>query len=141
MRLRECRNLQEQIIVRTICCLISSKNHIKSLIHVFIILFFFECRMSGYVIILCVCVCVCVENGYTVVRLKGRVKAARDRTKDLLRAVNGTMETLAAIPNGKVQSAQSICAGNGCVCAWERTKVKMDQNLCAWGSDALVNPN
>ncbi|XP_029705872.1 LOW QUALITY PROTEIN: laminin subunit alpha-2 [Takifugu rubripes] len=39
------------------------------------------------------------ENGYSVMRLKGRVKAARDRTKDLLRAVNGTMETLITIPN------------------------------------------
>lgn len=88
-----------------------------------------------------VCVCVCVENGYTVVRLKGRVKAARDRTKDLLRTVNGTMETLAAIPNGTVQSAQSMCVGNGCVCAWETTKVKMDQNLCARRSDAPVKLN
>lgn len=52
---------------------------------------------------MCVCVCVCLENGYSVMRLKGRVKAARDQTKDLLRAVNGTMETLIAIPNGTVQ--------------------------------------
>lgn len=46
------------------------------------------------------CVCVCVENAESVARLKGRVKAARDKTKDLLKAVNGTMETLNAIPNG-----------------------------------------
>lgn len=51
----------------------------------------------------CACVCVCLENGYNVVRLKGRVKATRERTKDLLRAVNGTMETLIALPNGTVR--------------------------------------
>uniref|UniRef100_A0A8C3AX25 Laminin subunit alpha-2 n=1 Tax=Cyclopterus lumpus TaxID=8103 RepID=A0A8C3AX25_CYCLU len=36
---------------------------------------------------------------YGVAGLKGRVKAARDKTKDLLKAVNGTMATLNAIPN------------------------------------------
>lgn len=62
------------------------------------------------------CVCVCLENGYIVVRLKGRVKAARDRTKDLLRAVNGTMETLNAIPNGTVQVHRAcVCGERLCV--------------------------
>lgn len=46
------------------------------------------------------CVCVCLENADNVATLKGRVKAARDKTKDLLKAVNGTMATLNAIPNG-----------------------------------------
>ncbi|XP_037606027.1 laminin subunit alpha-2 isoform X6 [Sebastes umbrosus] len=39
------------------------------------------------------------ENADGVAGLKGRVKAARDKTKDLLKAVNGTMATLNAIPN------------------------------------------
>ncbi|XP_056283361.1 laminin subunit alpha-2 isoform X2 [Pseudoliparis swirei] len=39
------------------------------------------------------------ENADDVAGLKGRVKAARDKTKDLLKAVNGTMATLNAIPN------------------------------------------
>ncbi|XP_019117191.2 laminin subunit alpha-2 isoform X6 [Larimichthys crocea] len=39
------------------------------------------------------------ENADNVATLKGRVKAARDKTKDLLKAVNGTMATLNAIPN------------------------------------------
>lgn len=102
-----------------------------------ILYFLFQCKISGYVSILCLCVC--VENGYSVVRLKGRVKAARDRTKDLLRAVNGTMETLIAIPNGTVQ-VHRACVWGMVVCAWERNKVKMDQYLCAQGSDAPVKP-
>ncbi|XP_062292940.1 laminin subunit alpha-2 [Scomber scombrus] len=39
------------------------------------------------------------ENSDSVAGLKGRVKAARDKTKDLLKSVNGTMATLNAIPN------------------------------------------
>ncbi|XP_072218688.1 laminin subunit alpha-2 [Leuresthes tenuis] len=39
------------------------------------------------------------ENADSVAGLKGRVKTARDKTKDLFKAVNGTMETLKAIPN------------------------------------------
>lgn len=39
------------------------------------------------------------ENADNVASLKGRVKAARDKTKELLKAVNGTMATLHAIPN------------------------------------------
>uniref|UniRef100_I3JEL5 Laminin subunit alpha-2 n=1 Tax=Oreochromis niloticus TaxID=8128 RepID=I3JEL5_ORENI len=39
-----------------------------------------------------------------VAGLKGRVKAAKDKTKDLLKAVNGTMATLNAIPNGMIAS-------------------------------------
>ncbi|XP_050927753.1 LOW QUALITY PROTEIN: laminin subunit alpha-2 [Lates calcarifer] len=39
------------------------------------------------------------ENADSVAGLKGRVKAARDKTKDLLKTVNGTMATLSAIPN------------------------------------------
>lgn len=54
------------------------------------------------IIIITVYVHVFVENADSVTRLKGRVKAARDKTKDLLKAVNGTMETLNAIPNGTV---------------------------------------
>lgn len=97
------------------------------------------CFNAKYQDMLASCVCVCVENGYSVVRLKGRVKAARDRTKDLLRAVNGTMETLIAIPNGTVQ-VHRACVWGMVVCAWERNKVKMDQYLCAQGSHAPVKP-
>lgn len=61
--------------------------------------------------LLCVC-CVCVENAAGVAGLKGRVKAAKDKTKDLLKAVNGTMATLNAIPNGMIAS---LCV---CVCVW-----------------------
>ncbi|XP_034018533.1 laminin subunit alpha-2 isoform X2 [Thalassophryne amazonica] len=39
------------------------------------------------------------DNAGNVAALKSRVKAARDKTKDLLKAVNGTMATLNAIPN------------------------------------------
>ncbi|CAJ1078287.1 laminin subunit alpha-2 isoform X2 [Xyrichtys novacula] len=39
------------------------------------------------------------ENADSVAGLKGRVKAARDKTKDLQKAVNGTMATLNAIPS------------------------------------------
>nr|XP_004550571.2 laminin subunit alpha-2 isoform X4 [Maylandia zebra] len=39
------------------------------------------------------------ENAAGVAGLKGRVKAAKDKTKDLLKAVNGTMAMLNAIPN------------------------------------------
>ncbi|XP_028295898.1 laminin subunit alpha-2 isoform X3 [Gouania willdenowi] len=39
------------------------------------------------------------ENAHIVAGLKGRVKAARDKTKDLTIAVNGNMATLNAIPN------------------------------------------
>uniref|UniRef100_A0A3P9B1J3 Laminin subunit alpha-2 n=1 Tax=Maylandia zebra TaxID=106582 RepID=A0A3P9B1J3_9CICH len=39
-----------------------------------------------------------------VAGLKGRVKAAKDKTKDLLKAVNGTMAMLNAIPNGMIAS-------------------------------------
>ncbi|XP_029984754.1 laminin subunit alpha-2 isoform X3 [Sphaeramia orbicularis] len=39
------------------------------------------------------------ENADNVAVLKGRVKAAREKSKDLLKAVNGTMATLNAIPN------------------------------------------
>lgn len=59
---------------------------------------------------------VCVENAESVARLKGRVKAARDKTKDLLKAVNGTMETLNAIPNG--MTAQITTAYHVCVCVF-----------------------
>uniref|UniRef100_A0A665UQR1 Basement membrane-specific heparan sulfate proteoglycan core protein n=1 Tax=Echeneis naucrates TaxID=173247 RepID=A0A665UQR1_ECHNA len=47
----------------------------------------------------CHSLCVYAENADSVAGLKGRVKAARDKTKDLLKAVNGTMATLNAIPN------------------------------------------
>ncbi|XP_061563031.1 laminin subunit alpha-2 isoform X2 [Cololabis saira] len=39
------------------------------------------------------------ENADSVAGLKGRVKAARDKTKDLLTAVNGTVAVLNAIPS------------------------------------------
>lgn len=56
--------------------------------------------------------------------LKGRVKAARDKTKDLLKAVNGTMATLNAIPNGMTAQIHSVCE---IVCAWEGDKERVDQ--------------
>ncbi|XP_030201370.1 laminin subunit alpha-2 isoform X3 [Gadus morhua] len=39
------------------------------------------------------------DNAASVANLKGRVKAARDKNKDLLKAVNETMATLNAIPS------------------------------------------
>nr|XP_046228323.1 laminin subunit alpha-2 isoform X9 [Scatophagus argus] len=53
------------------------------------------------------------ENADSVASLKGRVKAARDKTKDLLKAVNGTMETLHAIPNDtavKLAATKAVAA-------------------------------
>ncbi|XP_044024751.1 laminin subunit alpha-2 isoform X3 [Siniperca chuatsi] len=53
------------------------------------------------------------EDADSVARLKGRVKAARDKTKDLLKAVNGTMATLKAIPNdtaAKLAATKAIAA-------------------------------
>ncbi|XP_071323558.1 laminin subunit alpha-2 isoform X3 [Trachinotus anak] len=53
------------------------------------------------------------ENADSVAGLKGRVKAARDKTKDLLKAVNGTMATLNAIPNDtavKLASTKAVAA-------------------------------
>lgn len=53
------------------------------------------------------------ENAASVAGLKGRVKAARDKTKDLLRAVNGTMATLNAIPNdtaSKLAATKAVAA-------------------------------
>lgn len=73
--------------------------------------------------LLCVC-CVCVENAAGVAGLKGRVKAAKDKTKDLLKAVNGTMATLNAIPNGMIASL--------CVCVCGR-KIKTEWiNISVW---------
>lgn len=57
-------------------------------------------RSNGGAHLLRVC-SFCVENADSVAGLKGRVKAARDKSKDLLKAVNGTMATLNALPNGK----------------------------------------
>lgn len=48
-----------------------------------------------------------LEQTDSVADLKGRVKAARDKTKDLLKAVNGTMATLNTIPNGR--TTQILC--------------------------------
>ena len=59
------------------------------------------------------CVCLCVENADSVAMLKARVKAARDKSKDLLKAVNGTMATLNAIPNGMTAQTHSVYK---CVC-------------------------
>ncbi|XP_051266055.1 laminin subunit alpha-2 isoform X2 [Dicentrarchus labrax] len=53
------------------------------------------------------------ENADSVAQLKGRVKAARDKTKDLLKAVNGTMATLNAIPNdtaAKLAATKTVAA-------------------------------
>ncbi|XP_075940171.1 laminin subunit alpha-2 [Anarhichas minor] len=53
------------------------------------------------------------ENADDVAGLKGRVKAARDKTKDLLKAVNGTMATLNAIPNdtaAKLAATKAVAA-------------------------------
>lgn len=67
--------------------------------------------------------CVCTENTDIVAGLKGRVKAARDSTKDLLRAVNGTMATLNAIPNGMTVGIHSMSM---CVCSGQRYE-RVDQ--------------
>ncbi|KAK2856042.1 hypothetical protein Q5P01_004777 [Channa striata] len=53
------------------------------------------------------------ENADNVAGLKGRVKAARDKTKDLLKAVNGTIATLNAIPNdtaAKLAATKTVAA-------------------------------
>ncbi|KAI9543880.1 hypothetical protein NQZ68_004928 [Dissostichus eleginoides] len=53
------------------------------------------------------------ENEDGVSRLKGRVKAARDMAKDLLKAVNGTMAMLTAIPNdtaAKLAATKAVAA-------------------------------
>ncbi|KAM3603056.1 uncharacterized protein V6R79_015876 [Siganus canaliculatus] len=53
------------------------------------------------------------ENAESVAGLKGRVKAARDNAKDLLKAVNGTMETLNAIPSdtaAKLAATKAVAA-------------------------------
>lgn len=76
-----------------------------------------------------VCVFVCVENADSVAMLKGRVKAARDKSKDLLKAVNGTMAKLNAIPNGMTAQTHSVYE---CVCTGGREiKEGVDQYHCA----------
>ncbi|XP_061609364.1 laminin subunit alpha-2 isoform X6 [Phyllopteryx taeniolatus] len=53
------------------------------------------------------------DNAATVSGLKGRVKSARDRTKDLLKAINGTMTTLGTIPNdtaAKLAATKTVAA-------------------------------
>nr|XP_040016238.1 laminin subunit alpha-2 isoform X2 [Gasterosteus aculeatus aculeatus] len=53
------------------------------------------------------------ENTDSVAGLKGRVKAARDKAKDLLKAVNGTMATLNAIPDdtsAKLAATKAVAA-------------------------------
>ncbi|XP_061560844.1 laminin subunit alpha-2 isoform X2 [Phycodurus eques] len=53
------------------------------------------------------------DNAATVSGLKGRVKSARDRTKDLLKAINGTMTTLGTIPNdtaAKLAATKAVAA-------------------------------
>ncbi|XP_047184476.1 laminin subunit alpha-2 isoform X8 [Scophthalmus maximus] len=53
------------------------------------------------------------ENADSVAGLKGRVKAARDKTRDLLRAVNGTRATLHAIPKdtaAKLAGTKAVAA-------------------------------
>ncbi|XP_055362120.1 laminin subunit alpha-2 isoform X6 [Betta splendens] len=52
-------------------------------------------------------------NADNVAGLKGRVKAARDKTKDLLKAVNGTIATLHTIPNdtaAKLAATKAVAA-------------------------------
>lgn len=46
-------------------------------------------------------VCTFVGNAESVAGLKGRVKATQDKTKELLKALNGSRETLNGIPNGR----------------------------------------
>ncbi|KAM6915637.1 laminin subunit alpha-2 isoform 2-T2 [Xenentodon cancila] len=53
------------------------------------------------------------ENADSVAGLKGRVKAARDKTKDLLTAVNGTVAVLSAIPSdmsAKLAATKAVAA-------------------------------
>ncbi|XP_056150110.1 laminin subunit alpha-2 [Lampris incognitus] len=53
------------------------------------------------------------ENAASVAGLKGRVKAARDKNKDLLKAVNETMATLNAIPKdtaAKLAATKAVAA-------------------------------
>uniref|UniRef100_A0A8C7Z8U8 Basement membrane-specific heparan sulfate proteoglycan core protein n=1 Tax=Oryzias sinensis TaxID=183150 RepID=A0A8C7Z8U8_9TELE len=50
---------------------------------------------------------------YSMEGLKGRVKAAKDKSKDLLKAVNGTIATLNAIPNdtsAKLAATKAVAA-------------------------------
>nr|XP_054604109.1 laminin subunit alpha-2 isoform X1 [Nothobranchius furzeri] len=53
------------------------------------------------------------ENADDVAGLKGRVKAARDKTRDLFKAANGTMVMLGAIPNdtaAKLAATKAVAA-------------------------------
>ncbi|XP_023808537.1 laminin subunit alpha-2 isoform X2 [Oryzias latipes] len=53
------------------------------------------------------------ENADSMEGLKGRVKAAKDKSKDLLKAVNGTIATLNAIPNdtsAKLAATKAVAA-------------------------------
>ncbi|XP_051908452.1 laminin subunit alpha-2 isoform X2 [Hippocampus zosterae] len=53
------------------------------------------------------------DNAASVSGLKGRVKSARDRTKDLLRAINGTATTLDAMPDdtaAKLTATRAVAA-------------------------------
>ncbi|XP_061125977.1 laminin subunit alpha-2 isoform X2 [Syngnathus typhle] len=53
------------------------------------------------------------DNAATVSGLKGRVKSAKDQTKDLLIAINGTMTTLKTMPNdttAKLAATKAVAA-------------------------------
>ncbi|KAF6732239.1 Laminin subunit alpha-2, partial [Oryzias melastigma] len=53
------------------------------------------------------------ENADSVAGLKGRVKAAKDKSKELLKAINGTKATLGAIPNdtsAKLAATKAVAA-------------------------------
>lgn len=56
--------------------------------------------------------CMFVGNAENVAGLKDRVKAAQDKTKELLKALNGSREMLNAIPDGR--SAQKTQTGAAC---------------------------
>ncbi|XP_074541079.1 laminin subunit alpha-2 [Halichoeres trimaculatus] len=71
------------------------------------------------------------ENADSVAGLKGRVKAARDKTKDLLKAVNGTMATLNAIPSDTAAklAATKVVAGDANATAIDVLERLGDLNL------------
>lgn len=75
----------------------------------------------------CARACVSAGNAESVAGLKDRVKAAQDKTKDLLKALNGSRETLNAIPNGRsVQKNKNKNKKRGSTWLWLRAFT------CAW---------
>ncbi|XP_077409138.1 laminin subunit alpha-2 isoform X2 [Vanacampus margaritifer] len=68
------------------------------------------------------------DNAASVSGLKGRVKSAKDRTKDLLNAINGTMTTLNAIPN---DTATKLAATKAAAAEANATAIDVLERLAA----------